>query len=1133
MFGKKIIYLISFLLFTVGLSGQSLLQDTENLLQALDLLNNKDKYKAEVDAKASIGIERVLRSYDRTFRGDTSGTFTAQDLMGVFTTNDLISDLLINDSRIMGLANRSSYDISDESALQADIGELLKLRAEDHNQLDSLVNDASAKALAILFNYDESIPGKPMIPGNWSDLLDNYKDNDLLNNLVQKQAFSLQDSIPESFSEKIKLYSEKIEGPRSKILERLYAKDAVSPADYLSVAKTLERYAIPPVSQPMAISNAAEISNANVRNGFLLSEAAIIQGMFKFVLDRAKDEIVINYLDKMVTEESPELIALFPTVVQQFAVQEFNYSNTYVERLRQAFYEDIQLMTIRLPLLMLEDDYFKPLQGNPVAYNMLTVYSMIGMAQQDASIDEIFPVTHRYIYDSYEEASKETNLEVAEKAVGSPEYDELIALSDSVKNKMKQVYLYLANAEADINTQLSDLEQRFPDADHAPTGNDFLERPEYSIKVLLGDTKEDVEYDLFLLPSLLKGELDSTYIAGFNTIQGYDKFFSEEKTTVQWRAAGLELSRKLSGTWYNDQSIAGIFQNWQKDLVAFKNAVDNWGEAIDTLDALQNAIQEVEDNRRRLFDTITADRQFWMDSVGLNHDQNLAFSLLANLANTEAFSLIDNDPDYIMMMFTDPEANIEQLKLQRKRIHLAQVEERLVALDSRLREKNPSFFFPSPLQLYLTERNMTSIPYGYILSEIEELSNLLKKLDLQLCDVDARFAPLNSASRNNAQPILQTTEMMTHLLYGLRTENTDKEQMWLTKDQLAGVLDGGQKQDIFLGLLSQKMSGVSETGPINSNGLAKFTQLTIGDLKDLPAFNLPDSLGRTDSLAFFRKASFAVNTLNRLLELPLVVQPGTTGTFKPLKEQWPGMKNVPEISTDALNFIYFVNVKDHGRAVSSLIQLFTSLDYESLKIGADSVVEKRTLAIGYLKKYGNFIAGMIDARQSEQVKDLLDQIADEKGSSKTKRVNKTTVGLNAYLGANIGSETWSGGVLEKEDEFISLAPSMPFGFAFSRVVGKKKPQSFSLYLSLIDLGGLFSYRLDSKAIGQSTINFKNVFKPGFQVQWNLMKSPFYIGAGAHFGPQYRTLNDDVISFNAKRFFIGFGVDVPVFTFYPR
>jgi hypothetical protein len=110
---------------------------------------------------------------------------------------------------------------------------------------------------------------------------------------------------------------------------------------------------------------------------------------------------------------------------------------------------------------------------------------------------------------------------------------------------------------------------------------------------------------------------------------------------------------------------------------------------------------------------------------------------------------------------------------------------------------------------------------------------------------------------------------------------------------------------------------------------------------------------------------------------------------------------------------------------------------------------------------------------------------------------------------------------------------MPFGFAVSGLIGKKKPQSFSLFLSLVDLGGLFSYRANPDAIGEDGINFKNVFKPGFQVQWNLKNSPFYLGAGANFGPQFRTLDDKTISLNSKRFFIGFGVDVPVFTLFAR
>jgi hypothetical protein len=276
--------------------------------------------------------------------------------------------------------------------------------------------------------------------------------------------------------------------------------------------------------------------------------------------------------------------------------------------------------------------------------------------------------------------------------------------------------------------------------------------------------------------------------------------------------------------------------------------------------------------------------------------------------------------------------------------------------------------------------------------------------------------------------------------------------------------------------------------------------------------------------------------MNRVLELPLIVDPNIPKTFEPLTDRFPELSKVPDISTQALDFIYYINVKNHAKAVSSLIQLFTSLDYETLLQApglSQQQVEHRTNAIDYLKKYGNFIAGIIDAEESDEVKDLLDNIADPPGSSRTKRTNSLTVGLNAFLGANVGNETWSGNKLSSDDNFTSVAPSMPFGFAISGLVGKKKPQSISLFLSLIDLGGLFSYRLDPDVIGENDINFRNVFKPGVQVQWNLKKSPFYLSAGGHFGPTFRTLDDELISLNSRRFFLGFGIDVPVFTFYTR
>lgn len=1135
MSAKKLLFLFSFLLFALAANSQSLLQDARNLVEALDLINNPQQRVQEMDSKMADAVIDALRKYDKGAEIDTSIAVSGLELFGPYASDGPIAGLLMTSSELFQLVDSRTFDLSDASALQTDLRSILDLQSLALHQLHEEIRDAKAHALAILYTYTQSLPGDSMVVGNWYELLEQYDDNVLFDKLINPGAFNLQDSISAEFSEKVHMYIEQItSGPREKILELLHAQNALNPADYLSVPQTLEEYSIPPVPQALQMSVAAQESNANVRNGFLINEAEIIEGLFKFVLDRAKKEVVINFLSEMVdSTEHPNLLALFPTVVQEFSDQEFYYSTSYIERMRQAFYADFQKLTIRLPLLMLEDEYFKPLQGDPVAYDLLTIYSMVGMSQQGQTIDEIIPVTHRFLYSGFGEASKETNFAIAERGIGKPEYDSLITIANQVKSQLKKVYQDLANAEFAINSNLSTLEGQFG-SEGVPFGNDYLGNSAYSLKVLLGDEKEGNEWDLFLWPSLLAGELDSVYVAGFNTLAGYDKFFEDEKTPIQWRAAGLELSRKLSGTWYQDKSIAGILMDWQNDLVRFQEAVDNWALSVDTLDLLEKAQASVEQRRQRLLQTAKADKQFWADSIGLSHDHEIAFDLLATLVGDNAFMEIEFDPYYFTVKMTADE--MAQDKLQRKKTLLSGVEERLITLDQRMRDMDTTFFYPSPLQLFLEEKNMTSTPFGYIIPQIDALEDALTKLDKQLMVVDRKFAPIESKARNNAKPILQVTEAMTELLYGLRTDSDEEDEKWLNKEQIADILDGGAAQNVFLGLITQRLQGVKEIGKFSTKGASQLIQLTIADLDNLPSFlPVPDSLGQQDSLAFFRKAAFAVNTMNRVLELPLVVDPNNPGTFEPLIERFDELSKVPDISTQALDFIYYINVKNHAKAVSSLIQLFTSLDYETL-LNAPGLtqqqIEHRTKSIDYLKKYGNFIAGIIDAEESDQVQDLLDNIADPPGSSRTKRTNNLTVGLNAFLGANVGSETWTSNS-SPDDTFTSIAPSMPFGFAISGLIGKKKPQSFSLFLSLIDLGGLFSYRLDPDVIGENNINFRNVFKPGVQVQWNLKKSPFYISAGSHFGPTYRTLNDELISFNSRRFFLGFGIDVPVFTFYTR
>ncbi|MBK9014718.1 MAG: hypothetical protein IPM82_11920 [Saprospiraceae bacterium] len=151
------------------------------------------------------------------------------------------------------------------------------------------------------------------------------------------------------------------------------------------------------------------------------------------------------------------------------------------------------------------------------------------------------------------------------------------------------------------------------------------------------------------------------------------------------------------------------------------------------------------------------------------------------------------------------------------------------------------------------------------------------------------------------------------------------------------------------------------------------------------------------------------------MELPLVMDSKNPGKYTPLKDRSPGLAQVPEISERTLDFIYYVNVKDHSHAISSLIRVFTHLDlgieeqtadvdpklakklakagqkerrklegslkkleeggvteaervdYAKLKLKIDSLAAGDTRQDGHnlSQKYGDFIAGLIDAKKEE------------------------------------------------------------------------------------------------------------------------------------------------------------------------
>lgn len=981
---------------------------------------------------------------------------------------------------------------------------------------DSIVREASAKALAILYNYDNPAGPASYAEAQLNGLSEVYKDNPLIEGLIEKDSIYIFPEVADSaFTRRFEenLYALRA-APRHKMINLLHAETAVSPSSYLSVNNTLQRYSIPPVKNTTSLRLAAEGSNQNVSRG-IVDPPAIIQGLFEFVLIKAQQEVAVNFLERLIGKEVHDFQEIFPTVVGTFTGHDFTYSSTFLERLRQAFYEDFQLLSIRLPNLMLRKEYFKALQDDPISYNLLVVYSMAGMAQNGYELEEIIPITSRYLYDSYGEAKKEVNLRLADTAYNSPEYLNVVSTTEDIVRNLGNIYIMLDGAENSLRDSINAFLDAFPDLPRNLTLDTYLNKEEYDLEVILSGSSN--EYDLSMLPQLLRGELDSAYVLDMNTVSDYDKFFGREYTPSQWRAAGLELARNLNGSWYAQMPVDEILRNWQKSLAANKLAAEKWINANDPQGALRRALERMEDSRLQLHDTIRSTLQYWQPA--LSRDQRLALQLLAAIADD--FSDIMDQPSFLLS---------REEKLERAKERLVEIEQRLITLNDKLSREYPDRKADSPVKGYLLDKAPVT-PYSDIIVGIDSLSENLRTLQGQLAALDRKWAIRQIKGRDNAEPLLQLTEILTQLMYGLRSD--EKDSPWLTREQLNTVFDGGIRQRAFLGLMNQRLTNIRDIGRFSPDGMAQLVELTV---RDLPALTDSSSGAKQDSLAFYRKASFAVNAFNRILELPLVAQPGgNTRQFDPLTEQYPKMKGLPEVTGQAMDFIYYINIKDHRHAVSSAIRLFSSLDTAIAQLSGlspdDMTTAKRKPAIQFFRDYGDFIAGLIDAREGAEVKGLVNGIADPPGSARTKRREELSVGINAYLGGNFGFESWDGDEMGAE-EFLSLAPTIPVGISISTLLGKKN-RSFSAFLSFLDLGALLSYRGGSSFNAESVFTFRNVFKPGLQLHWNLKDTPFYIGLGGHYGPQYLETNGDQMSVRSLRGFLAFGIDVPVKTLYQK
>jgi hypothetical protein len=258
-------------------------------------------------------------------------------------------------------------------------------------------------------------------------------------------------------------------------------------------------------------------------------------------------------------------------------------------------------------------------------------------------------------------------------------------------------------------------------------------------------------------------------------------------------------------------------------------------------------------------------------------------------------------------------------------------------------------------------------------------------------------------------------------------------------------------------------------------------------------------------------------------------------TFKPA---WGKNKNTCFYVANKLGEIYLnINELKYASAILNAAVIYDTIF--SRRVRNYKVFNTGSLMI----RYGNFAAIVCKADNSNEVKKALETVALPAGSSRLKRESSINIALNAYVGGFLGEEKFTYNQdNESHMQWRSTAGlTAPVGIGVSKgsdfPFGKKWRSSYSLFLSIIDLGAFTSFRFrDTINEIRPKIALENIFSPGLYFIYGVPKTPISVGGGWQYGPMLRKIESSAIDIKPKQylkwcFFIS--VDIPFMNFYSR
>ena len=243
----------------------------------------------------------------------------------------------------------------------------------------------------------------------------------------------------------------------------------------------------------------------------------------------------------------------------------------------------------------------------------------------------------------------------------------------------------------------------------------------------------------------------------------------------------------------------------------------------------------------------------------------------------------------------------------------------------------------------------------------------------------------------------------------------------------------------------------------------------------------------------------------------------------------------------------------------------TTISFPKTSLMASVLFEQDRHAVQVIRKLAGFLNDVALSKGSAELSKAIESYAMPPGSYKRKRNSWWSADINAFAGPYLGSEVLAGqDFFESSNRSSVYGFSVPIGVTLSKTLGRpfhsksidkeyilnpnkiklnrrrvayRTKSTFSLTLSIVDIGAVVSYRLNN---GSGTLpqelKWEQFISPGLHIGYGIGGTPLILQAGYQYTPLLRRLStspDPSAQYNAYRLYIGLFYDLPIINMWEK